>query len=305
MSPRARRVLVRVHLWTALAIGLYLIVVCVSGSIAIFRPNANLWLVPYRVPSVEGERLTGDALDAAVRLVYADSAVLSISEPRGRRAGVEPAARPVNVALERDGVRSGRVFDPYAARDLGDTFPPLLRAMEWTVDLHANLQLGITGKRINGIGGALLLVMLATGALIWWQGRTRFWRGMIVTRAPPRPLIWQLHGAVGFWSFALLFIWAITAVYFAFPTYFEDLIDFFDDDPNDFDRPGEALLLQLVALHFGRFSAIELRFVWAVMGLMPVVLFVTGFTLWWRGVVRRRLAAPEPAVTARDAGSPR
>lgn len=289
IDRRGRRTLVQVHLWTALAIGVYLAVVCVSGSIAIFRPNANLWLVPQSVPSIDGERLSGAELEDAVRRVYAGYEVLGISEPRGRRAGVEPAARPVQVALERDGTRSGRVFDPYTVRDLGDTFPPLLRAMEWTVELHANLHLGATGRRINGIGGVLLLVLLVSGALIWWTGRRHRWRGLIVTRASPRPVIWQLHSAIGFWSFALLFVWAITAIYFAFPAWFEDLIDFFDDDPDDLHRPGEALLLQLLALHFGRFSAIELRFVWSFMGLMPVVLFVTGFTLWWRRVVRRRV----------------
>ena len=38
-----------------------------------------------------------------------------------------------------------RLFDPYAVRDLGETFPPLLRAVEWLVDLHDNLLAGETG----------------------------------------------------------------------------------------------------------------------------------------------------------------
>jgi uncharacterized iron-regulated membrane protein len=283
---RWRRVLVRIHLWTALAIGLYLIVISVSGSIAVFRVEANLWFVPRSVPSVEGERLTGDALEAAVRRVYGDYVVIRISEQPGRRRDVEPAARPVEVALEREGVRSMRVFDPYAARDLGDRFPPVLRAMERTIDLHANLLAGSTGKRINGVGGGLLILLLATGAVIWWQGRGRFWRGMIVIRGPPRPVLWQTHSALGFWSLGLMFVWAITGVYFAFPNVFESLIDFFDDDMTDLHRPGEALLLQMVALHFGRFGGLEVRILWAILGLMPAVMFVTGFVLWWRRVVR-------------------
>jgi uncharacterized iron-regulated membrane protein len=33
------------------------------------------------------------------------------------------------------------------------------------------------------------------------------------------------------------------------------------------------------------------RFLWALLGLLPVVLFVTGFVLWWTRVVRKRIAA--------------
>jgi uncharacterized iron-regulated membrane protein len=286
---RLRRALFQVHLWTALSIGLYVFVISVSGSVAVFRREASLWFIPRSVPAIEGERLAGDALDEAVRRVYAGYEVIGVSEEFGRRGGPDPTAWPVAVALLKDGVRSGRVFDPYAAQDLGDSFPPVVRAMEWVVDLHDNLLAGTVGRRINGIGGALVAVLLLTGAVIWWQGRLRWWRGTIVTRAPPRRFVWQLHSAIGFWSCVMLFIWAITAVYFAFPSPVEDLIDRFDPDMNDFHRPGEAFLLQLIALHFGRFGGLEVRIAWAILGLAPAALFVTGFIVWWRRVLRPRM----------------
>jgi uncharacterized iron-regulated membrane protein len=109
-----------------------------------------------------------------------------------------------------------------------------------------------------------------------------------------RRFAWQLHNALGIWSFALLFIWAITAVYFAFPDPVERSIDFFDDDLNDAERPGEAFLLLLIKLHFGRFGGLHIRFLWVLLGLLPAVLFATGFVLWWTRVVRRRLAPASP-----------
>ena len=84
----------------------------------------------------------------------------------------------------------------------------------------------------------------------------------------------------------------MTAIYFAFPEPFEGLIDYFDDDLNDLHRPGEWILLELIKLHFGRFGGLGVRFLWAALGLLPAVLFVTGFVLWWTRVVRRRAAAP-------------
>jgi hypothetical protein len=74
-------------------------------------------------------------------------------------------------------------------------------------------------------------------------------------------------------SFALLLVWGVTATYFAFPEPFEGTIDLFDDDLNDLERPGEGL---------------GVRTLWTVLGLVPAVLFFTGFVLWWTRVVRRR-----------------
>jgi uncharacterized iron-regulated membrane protein len=286
---RLRRALFQVHLWTALILGAYIVMISVSGSIAVFRREVSIWFIPRTVASTEGERLTGEALDAAVRRVYVDYEVVSIAEPRGRFGGLDPSVRPVDVALVRDGVRTGRVFDPYSAQDLGDNYPPVVRWMEWTVRLHDDLLMSTNGRRINGIGGALVLLLILTGAVIWWQGRTRWWRGAIVSRATRRPIVWQLHSALAFWSFALLFIWAITAMYFAFPTPVEALIDYFDPNPEDLERPGEAFLLEVIGLHFGRFGGLEVRITWAILGLVPAALFITGFIVWWRRVVRPKL----------------
>ena len=295
---RLRRALFKIHMWIALTLGVYIVVISVSGSIAVFRREANLWLVP-RTVAMEGERLRGDALDAAVRRVYADYEVVGISDRPGRSGRPD---RPVDVAVVKNGVRSGRVFDPYAVKDMGDSYPPVLRAMEWTVDLHDNLLAGTTGRRINGLAGGLIALLVLSGAVIWWQGKSGWWRGTIVMRpSPRRRLLWQLHSAIGFWSCALLFIWAFTAVYFAFPTPIEVLIDRFDPDLDDFHRPGEAFLLDLIALHFGRFGGIEIRVLWGILGLAPAALFVTGFLVWWRRVVRPRMLAA--AGGARAAGA--
>jgi uncharacterized iron-regulated membrane protein len=289
---RLRRALFQVHLWTALILGVYIVVISISGSIAVFRREASIWFIPRTVASTEGERLTGEALDAAVRRVYVDYEVVGIAEPRGRFGGLDPAVRPVDVALVKDGVRSGRVFDPYTAQDLGDNYPPVVRWMEWTVRLHDDLLMSTMGRRINGVGGVLVLLLLVTGAVIWWQGKSKWWRGAIVSRATRRPMMWQLHSALAFWSFVFLFMWALTAIYFAFPTPVEALIDYLDPNPEDLERPGEQFVAEVIGLHFGRFGGLEVRITWAILGLAPAVLFITGFIVWWRRVVRPRVQQP-------------
>ncbi len=135
----------------------------------------------------------------------------------------------------------------------------------------------------------MFTVLIVTGFWLWWPGVRNVARSLKIGKPKAsRRFIWQLHGVLGIVSFALLLVWAMTAIYFAFPEPFEGAIDYFDDDLNDLHRPGEWILLELIKLHFGRFGGLGVRFLWAALGLLPAVLFVTGFVLWWTRVVRRR-----------------
>jgi uncharacterized iron-regulated membrane protein len=231
-----------------------------------------------------GVRLTDEDLRAAAQRAYPQHTIAEIREQRRPE-------RPVLVALVRDGATSERLFDPYTGEDLGHSYPPALQFVEWLVDLHDNLLAGRTGRIVNGVGGLLVMVLLLTGAVIWWPGKTRWRRSLVLRPSGPRRFVWHLHSFIGFWAFALLLIWAATAVYFAFPEPFESTIDRFDTDLNDLYRPGEAFLLTLIKLHFGRFGGLEIRVLWALLGLLPAALFITGFIMWWRRVLRPALGA--------------
>ena len=65
------------------------------------------------------------------------------------------------------------------------------------------------------------------------------------------------------------------------------------------DRPGDVLEW-LPRLHFGRWRdpvwGPWLKAVWAAVGLVPAVMFVTGLIMWWNRVMRRRRTTPEVAV---------
>ena len=58
----------------------------------------------------------------------------------------------------------------------------------------------------------------------------------------------------------------------------------FDTDPQDRERPVEAILLVFIDLHFGRFGGLTIRVLWVILGLLPAALFVTGFMVWWKRV---------------------
>ncbi len=275
-----RRFVVQLHLWVGLSIGFYIVLLSVTGSVSVLRPDVHRWFVPRSVP-VEGTRLSGDALQEAVRRTYPLYEVTNVFERR------RPDT-PVMVTLQRDGVIVERLFDPYAARDLGLTYPPITEAMEWVVDLHDNLLSGTTGRAVNGIGALLFVLLVITGAIVWWPGVSRIGHSLLPGKpAKSARFARRLHNALGIWMLALIFIWAITAVYFSFPDPFERVIDYFDDDLTDFERP-DGVVRTLVNLHFGRAWGMTVKWLWVVLGLVPAVLFVTGGITWWVRVVRRR-----------------
>jgi len=273
-----RKFILQIHLWLGLGFGVYVLTICVTGSASILSTLFQQWFVPSTVASFTSTPLQGAALAEKIAQVYSDyevidSMVSSLPE------------NSVYVTLQKDGTQSARFFDHYSGQDLGgpDSWP--VAVIDSLSNFHDDLFLGRTGRQLNGIGGALFLVMALTGLFIWWQGKTRWHEGLLIKSKSTRSFIWQLHSSIGFWSLLLVFAWGISALYFVFPSPFDRLIDALDNDLNDFDRPDAALQL-MTKIHLARFESDWLRMLWAVLGMLPVVMFVTGFVLWWRRVIR-------------------
>ena len=103
------------------------------------------------------------------------------------------------------------------------------------------------------------------------------------------------HSALGLWFFAILFIWAVTGIYLAFPDPFTQFVDWYWGPIDTFteERPGDTVLRWAVRLHFGRWRSHTLKVAWVIMGLIPAVMFATGAAMWWHRVVRKK--APRTA----------
>jgi uncharacterized iron-regulated membrane protein len=63
---------------------------------------------------------------------------------------------------------------------------------------------------------------------------------------------------------------------------------------------GETVSLALYSIHFGDFGGAAVKFLWFVLGLVPGVLTVTGFIMWWNRVLKKKwraLRSYQPART--------
>jgi uncharacterized iron-regulated membrane protein len=160
----------------------------------------------------------------------------------------------------------------------------------WLADFHDNLLAEHAGRLVNGIGAILVAVLAIAGLVIWWPGRSNWWRRMSVRRGVGgRRFTLDLHNMLGFWMFALIFIWALGGIYFAFPEPFNALAEAFQSPSGD-DTPTSFLvqdaLAVLARLHFGRAYGLSIKILWAILGLVPCILLVTGVLMWWWRVVR-------------------
>lgn len=374
---RLRRAVFHVHLWSGLALGLYLLVVGVTGSAVVFRGEIEdaLHAPLTRVPPAAERAPVQPMLDAARReFPGARFHTVNLPPQPGRSLsfwGHDARDRSFHA-----------FFNPHTGALLGHDVAGG-NATEWLYELHANLLGGSTGQQVNGVGGLLCVVLFLTGIVIWWPGRGLVWRnGLgIRWRARWKRLDYDLHKVVGIVSAALLLLVTVTGVWFPFQAPFrwaaekltgtsahedspaapapaagaarlslDDALRAADavlpgvpanwiglpEKPGDVltvrkRLPGEwrlegmnhihvdpftgaivradlhanrtsaqKILRALFPLHVGTFGGLATRLLWVILGLVPALLFATGFLMWWNRVVaprRRRAAsaAPEPA----------
>jgi uncharacterized iron-regulated membrane protein len=221
-----RKALFQIHLWTGIAIGLYVVVSSVSGSAIVFRNELykSLWPGP-KIVAISGPRLSRDGLKRAVRQAWPHYSVTYIWESKRKDEATE-------VWIEHDGEAKpktvGRLVDPFTGRDLGPSRPVSIGVLAWLSNLHTDLLAGNTGRKVNGVLAILVIVLSITGFLVWWPGTGRVRRSLTIDfRSNWKRLNWDLHSVIGFWMFAFVFIWGVTGVFLVFPKPFQIVVNHF------------------------------------------------------------------------------
>jgi len=300
-----RRALFQIHLWLGLALGLYVVVLSVSGSVLVYRIELNQYVSAPRAMLREGVTpMTADQIRDAAARAYPGWTVTGVFEGRytargGRGEGRGPRRPPdptASVDLERGGEKKDRLFDPYTGADLGDNFTRGQSAVLWLVRLHDELLLGrLDGGWWNGALSLVFTLVVLTGCVVWWPGATRWARSLrISTKSGWRRFNWDVHSALGIWLLLFMLMWGVSGWYLGIPEPLTALVERYSDpDGVPGERPGDIALTWLTRLHFGRWRDPTwgpwLKPVWAAVGLAPAIMFVTGTIMWWNRVVRRRL----------------
>lgn len=359
-----RKALFQVHLWIGVIIGLYVIAICISGSVLVFEQD----LLNDRPALAETPNHPAPDWGRMAQIAEAANpgSTLAFIDMRSANRRVVP------VGLNRD---DGKTLVAYVDSYTDDIArQEVLEDAHWFVTgalaLHTQLTLGARGALANGVGGALLFIMAVIGIVLWWPGVRSWKRALKINwRARWAGISFDVHRTFGFWCCVLIAMWGITGTYFIFPGSVHRAIDAFSSmeslqqAPSDWKAegaalppgnfieraqrlypddklaylfmdvyrphgavqvymspdpavpmeqmedevvfhpatgavlmntssarwtPGERLSLAVYALHFGDFGGLPLQILWALLGLVPVVLVITAYTMWWNRSLKKK-----------------
>ena len=204
-----RRLSSWIHLYGGLALGGLLIVVSVTGSALVFKDTLDRWLRPdlLRVEPT-GERVSLDRMVSAVRSAHPEATLRLVEMP-------DHATAPVTVWLAADNTHV--YVDPYRGTVLG-TRGPQEGIMNTLSALHVEVLAGRAGMTVVGVLGLLLVLLTATGLVLWWPRRVQaLWTALRISwKHGTLRFNYDLHRAGGFYTTVFLLLTALTGSAFVF-----------------------------------------------------------------------------------------
>ena len=152
-----RRVLFQVHLWVGLIAGVYVLVISVTGAALVFRIDLQRAMHPHLfTPRTAGALADPVTIMESVSRAYPGHNLSGVDAPT--------TARPTYLAyVTTPGQFATVLIDPVSAEVLGEL--PENSMVRTLQDLHYDLLAGRTGRTVNGVGAAAVLVMGITGVV--------------------------------------------------------------------------------------------------------------------------------------------
>ena len=191
-----RRVLFTIHLWVAMIAGVFVAILGITGSIMAFEPELDHLFHPrisYVTPC--GQPMSLEQLGERVLQAF----------PNEKITGFTLSTSP-NMSSLVSLRRSGVFVNPYTGEILGSASSGGFLSM--VHQLHLRLLIrnqSDSGKKIVSAAGLAMLFLVLSGIYLWWpmkrtsvRAGKRFW--------------FDLHNAVGIFSFAFLLILTVTGL---------------------------------------------------------------------------------------------
>ncbi|HUS08460.1 MAG TPA: PepSY-associated TM helix domain-containing protein [Bryobacteraceae bacterium] len=210
-----RAVVFQLHLWGGLILGIYALLIGVTGSILVFHEELAERIAP--VPHVPEGSATASLAEIQARIHgrFPDWHVFSVEPPQ------EPG-RPWSSYLLRSGKGRMVFADPQGKvlgeRNLSGTWLQLVE------QFHSNLFIR-GGRLYNGIAGLLVAVLAITGLILWWPARGEWDSAFqVVRRANWKGINYDLHRVGGALTFAFVVLFCITGANFTWPAVYRQLI---------------------------------------------------------------------------------
>ncbi|MEU7630631.1 PepSY-associated TM helix domain-containing protein [Nocardia sp. NPDC049220] len=220
-----RRALIVIHRWSALTLGVLLVVQCTSGAILLY--HGELFRASHRSFYQHTDAQTVITTERAVDIVRAadpdfdvgwvgsDGGVIAVGDHARRTAySVDPGTGRINTYA---GITEGPLGLLVNLHDCAFGCPRYA-GMAPVVTAKVPV-LGLTWAHlILGTVGLLLVLLAVSGAFVWWPSLKRWHHGLRVRTNKGRyARDRDLHNVIGIISVPFLLMWGVTGAAFEFP----------------------------------------------------------------------------------------
>lgn len=211
-----RQKLLVVHRWLGIVVGLYFVVIGLTGSLLVFGREIDRVLNPelLTTPRVGDYRPLSEIL-ASFRAAYPTAPMTYVNFPL-------PSNGVFNI---RSGPNeAGQLYvyiNPYTAEIIGDR-TRIGSLYGFLCYVHFYLLYGQTGWTLNGYGALLVTMLTLLGVWLWIPARRAgraVWRSRfrVRTDAGTSRALFDVHNAVGIYTLVFTLLFAVTTFAFAFP----------------------------------------------------------------------------------------
>jgi len=209
-----RKALFNLHLYLALVVGIFVLIIGLTGSIIAFEPELDRFLNPslFRVQP-QGQMLSTTALFNAARSAYAGQRIGTIQMPQSAEDSARFSVKgPKQVFL-----------NPYTGAVIGERDP-----RTWLSKVHSiHLRLmtaptpnNKTGANIVAVVTGVLIFLVLSGVYLWWPLK----RVQVKWGASARRVHFDVHNAVGIYSAVFLLLLGITGMTIHFDDTLEEYL---------------------------------------------------------------------------------
>jgi uncharacterized iron-regulated membrane protein len=195
-----RKLILNIHLYLALAAGIFVTILGITGSIMAFEDDLDrLFNRKLFYSEPRGQQLSPAAILESLQKTYPGQRFNMLRLPNGPSDSYGTQ------------MRGGQIFiDSYTGDIHGiRTGTSVLQTIH---QLHLRLLMGKTGDMIVSSVGAIILFLVISGAYLWWPLK----RMTVKPGAQARRFSFDLHNSVGIYSAVFLIILSITGMAIGF-----------------------------------------------------------------------------------------
>lgn len=184
----------RWHFYAGLIVAPFLIILAITGSIYLFKPQIEQQLYQdYYEVTPTGEKSSADQQIATVKKSYPEASVTSY-----RPGEAEDRSSEVGIRLNNE---TYTIFmDPYTGEEVGK-LNNSDRIMDKIEKIHGELMIGTLGDRIVELVTCWAIVLIITGLYLWFPRKNKGMAGVLYPRIKKGGKVFRrdLHAVPAFW----------------------------------------------------------------------------------------------------------